>query len=105
MLPKKREHHYYVYILTNRSGTFYVGVTNDLERRMYEHKHKLVRGFASRYNLTRLAYFEETSDVDAAITREKQIKSWRREKKLALVASTNPGREDLSASWFRDSGD
>ena len=95
----RRERQYYVYILTNRSGTLYVGVTNDLERRIYEHKHKLLPGFAAKYNLTRLAYFEHTSDVEAAITREKEIKGWRREKKVALVESSNPQWEDLSLEW------
>lgn len=73
-MSAERDHQYYVYILTNRSGTLYVGVTNDLERRMYEHKNRLLPGFTSRYNVTRLAHFEETSDVEAAIAREKQIK-------------------------------
>ena len=63
------ERQYYVYILTNRSGTLYVGMTNDLERRLYEHKNKLVPGFASKYNITQLAYFEQTSDVAFAVTR------------------------------------
>jgi putative endonuclease len=66
--------HYYVYIITNVSGTLYTGVTNDLKRRVYEHKHKLVEGFTKRYNITRLVYYEETNDMKAALTREKQIK-------------------------------
>ena len=65
---------YYVYIMTNRSKTLYTGVTNTLQRRLYEHKHHLVAGFTSKYHITRLVYFEETSDVCAAIAREKQIK-------------------------------
>ena len=91
---------YYVYILTNRSKTLYVGVTNSLERRVFEHKHKLVPGFTARYNLTRLAHYESTGNVESAISREKQIKGWLRTKKIALIESTNPQWEDLSASWF-----
>ena len=72
---------YYVYILTNISKTLYTGVTNNLERRIYEHKQKLVPGFTKKYNLTMLVYFEETRDVQAAIQREKQIKGWLRSKK------------------------
>ena len=86
---------YFVYILTNRSGTLYIGVTNDLRRRLYQHKHKLIPGFTSRYGLDRLVYFEHTPDVRAAIAREKQIKRWRREKKVALIESVNPMWRDL----------
>lgn len=92
--------HYFVYILTNKSRTFYVGVTNNLERRMSEHKQKLVQGFTTRYNITLLAYYETYSDVNAAIAREKQVKDWRREKKIALIESLNPDWKDLSADWF-----
>jgi putative endonuclease len=81
---------YYVYIMTNASRTLYVGVTNNLERRIYEHKHKLIPGFTSRYNITRLVHFEPTSDVKAALAREKQIKGWLRRKKIALIAAENP---------------
>ena len=77
----------------------YVGVTGDLEKRMYEHRAQLVPGFASRYNLTWLAYYEVTSDVRSAIAREKQIKRWRREKKMALVEWMNPEWRDLSLEW------
>ena len=87
---------YYVYIMTNHSGTLYVGVTNDLQRRLAEHKSALFEGFTKRYAITRLVWFEETSDVRAAIAREKQIKGWRRAKKVALVESMNPGWRDLS---------
>ncbi len=89
---------YYVYILTNKSKTLYVGVTNDLERRIYEHKNKLVEGFASKYNLTKLAYFEETNSAESAISREKQLKGWLRRKKVALIESMNPDWKDLSLS-------
>ena len=91
---------YYVYILTNRTRRLYVGVTNDLHRRMFEHKQKLVPGFTSTYNLTWLAYYETTNDIYGAISREKQIKAWRREKKMALVATMNPEWKDLSTSWY-----
>ena len=90
---------YWVYIATNASRTLYTGVTKDLSRRMYEHKNRLVPGFTSRYRIDRLAYFECTSDVGVAIAREKQIKGWRREKKIWLVESVNPRWEDLSAEW------
>jgi putative endonuclease len=80
---------YFVYSLTNRSGTLYVGVTNNLSRRLYEHKNKLIPGFTSEYNIDRLVYFEACRDVRSAIAREKQIKRWRREKKVALIESVN----------------
>jgi putative endonuclease len=74
----------------------YVGVTNDLKRRLYEHKNKLVEGFSERYNLNKLVYFEETQDVHTAIAREKEIKTWRREKKNQLVNQINQEWQDLS---------
>ena len=90
---------YYVYIMTNRSGTLYVGVTNNLIRRVYEHKNKLVDGFTKKYNINRLVYFEETSDVNSAIAREKQIKGWIRKKKIELIEKNNPKFRDLSEDW------
>ena len=77
----------------------YVGVTNDLERRIYEHKQKLVEGFTEKYNVKKLVYFEETEDINAAIAREKEIKKWRREKKNNLVNGLNPDWRDLSLEW------
>jgi len=78
---------YYVYLLTNwNNKVMYLWVTNNLERRLYEHKNKLVKGFTEKYNVNKLVYFEETQDVTAAIAREKEIKKWRREKKNQLVA-------------------
>jgi putative endonuclease len=74
-------------------------MTNNLERRVYEHKNKLIKGFSKKYNLNKLVYFEETEDVVAAITREKEIKKWRREKKNQLVDKKNAGWEDLSLKW------
>ena len=92
---------YYVYILASRrNGTVYTGVTNNLLNRMYSHKNKLLRGFSSRYNVNRLVFFEETGDVFSAIEREKEIKGWRRSKKLRLIESTNPTWKDLSEGWF-----
>jgi putative endonuclease len=87
---------YYVYILTNAHKTvLYTGMTNNLNRRVYEHKEKLIEGFTNRYNVNRLVYYECTNDVLAAITREKQVKSYSRKKKLALIEGTNPAWEDL----------
>jgi putative endonuclease len=91
--------HYYVYIMTNGSKALYTGVTNNLQRRIYEHQHHLVDGFTSRYHITRLVYFEETSDVHVALAREKQIKGWVRAKKVALIGSFNPEWRDLSKDW------
>jgi len=90
---------YFVYIMTNRSKTLYTGVTNNLERRVYEHKHHLVEGFTKKYNITKLVYFEETNDVREAISREKQIKGWLRRKKIELIESVNPEWNDLSEDW------
>ena len=86
--------------MTNHSKTLYTGVTNDLKRRVFEHKRKLIPGFTSKYNITRLVYFETCSDIKSAITREKQIKGWLRSKKIALIESVNPNWIDLSAEWY-----
>ena len=91
---------YYVYIMTNKSRTLYTGVTNDLLRRVYEHKHKLVPVFTKKYNIQYLVYYESTSNIYSAIEREKQIKGWLRAKKIALVDSMNPEWKDLSEEWF-----
>jgi len=91
---------YYVYILTNKScRVMYIGVTNDLERRVYEHKQELVEGFTKRYHVHKLVYFETTTDVRSAIEREKQLKGWLRARKNALVESVNPEWKDLSDEW------
>jgi len=90
---------YYVYIMTNKSGTLYVGVTGDLQKRVYEHKNKLVDGFTKKYNINKLIYYDMTTDIESAIRREKQIKGWLRKKKIALIDSMNPGWEDLSQDW------
>ncbi|MEI9476567.1 MAG: GIY-YIG nuclease family protein [Deltaproteobacteria bacterium] len=90
------ERQYYIYIMTNQRNTvLYTGVTNDLKRRCFEHKEKLVEGFTSRYNITKLVYYEVCQDVVAAISREKQIKGGSRAKKVALVNNMNPGWKEL----------
>jgi putative endonuclease len=95
-----RQKQYYVYIMTNESGTLYTGYTSDLPRRVYEHKHKLVEGFTSRYNINKLVYFEVSEEALPALEREKQIKGWTRAKKIALIESENPGWLDLSLDWL-----
>ena len=88
---------YYVYILTNQNNTvLYTGVTNNLERRVYEHKNKLLKGFTCRYNVDKLVYFETTESIESAIAREKQIKAGSRQKKIALIEKNNPTWQDLS---------
>ncbi len=87
---------YYVYIMTNKSKTLYIGITSDLYRRLFEHKQKFVNGFTKKYNINKLVYYEITNDVNAAIVREKQIKRWRREKKIKLIEGFNPEWRDLS---------
>ena len=91
---------YYVYILANRLGRTYVGVTNDLRRRVWAHKKGLIDGYTRDYGIHRLIYFEETSDVRAAIRREKQLKRWPKSRKERLIARLNPAGADLSADWF-----
>ncbi|MCL5268871.1 MAG: GIY-YIG nuclease family protein [Bacteroidetes bacterium] len=86
---------YYVYILASHSYVLYVGMTSNLCRRVHEHKHKVFGGFTSRYNVERLVYYEETNDVWVAINREKQLKRWRRDKKIALIEGVNAGWRDL----------
>jgi len=94
------EKNYYVYILSSDYNTLYIGVTNSLERRMYEHKNELIEGFTKKYHIHRLVYFEETDQIDIAIAREKQLKNWVRRKKLALIRTMNPRFEDLSEDWY-----
>ena len=88
--------------MASRGKTLYVGVTNNLERRVYEHKSGLTAGFTTKYKVTKLVYHEETSNIEAAIAREKQLKSWRRSKKVALVESVNPLWEDMALRWHSD---
>ena len=91
---------YYVYIMVSESGVLYVGMTNNIKRRVYEHKKHLVAGFTDKYNVERLVYVEAMVDVGAAINREKQIKKWRREKKEAIIGLENRQWNDLSEGWF-----
>lgn len=94
-----RSHNYYVYIVANASRTLYVGVTNDLERRIWEHRNKTLGGFTAKYDVSRLVWFEWHTQVDQAIAREKQIKGWGRAKKVSLIESENPKWWDLSRDW------
>jgi len=96
-MPKQ----FFVYIMTNgpKSAVLYIGITGDLRRRVWQHKNKLVPGFTSRYNLTQLVYYEQFCYPDAAIDREKEIKGWRRSKKIRLIESMNPRWEDLAKNW------
>ncbi|MBW7887798.1 MAG: GIY-YIG nuclease family protein [Bacteroidetes bacterium] len=90
------EKKYFVYIMTNNSRTLYTGVTGNLRRRIAEHKEMRIEGFTNRYRITKLIYVEEFSDIRYAIERETQIKSWRREKKLNLIASMNPNWDEIN---------
>lgn len=92
---------YFVYILTNYTNkVFYIGVTNNLVKPVYQHKFKEVDGFSSKYNLKKLVYFEETNSVETALLREKQLKDWRRSKKVLLIRTKNPEFIDLAEKWF-----
>ncbi len=96
MTRRKRGHHYFVYMMSNEwRNVIYTGVTNNLLARAYQHRNSLVPGFTSRYQITRLVYFEQSSDVYTAIAREKQIKAGNRAKKIALIESQNPNWNDL----------
>jgi putative endonuclease len=90
------EKQYYVYILTNRSRTLYIGVTSNLRKRIWEHKNKIVEGFTKKYHIDQLVYYEQTEDVMSALEREKQLKKWRREKKIWLIEQKNPSWRDLA---------
>jgi len=90
--------------MTSPKGTLYTGMTHDIYWRVYQHKNKLLDGFTKKYNINRLAYYEEITDVHVAIAREKQIKSWRRSKKIALVLTLNPTWKDLAEDWYDDTG-
>ena len=92
---------YFVYIMASKSRVLYVGLTNDLVRRVWQHQHDHVRGFVSSYNVHRLVYYECFQYVGNAIAREKQIKGWLRRKKIALIGPLNPTWEDLSERWFK----
>ena len=102
MVPTPKN--YYVYIMASASRTLYTGVTENLERRVLQHRRKLLPGFTARYNINRLVYYEVSGEVVAAIAREKQIKSLTREKKIALIESVNRDWKDLSAGWYGTQG-
>jgi putative endonuclease len=91
---------YYVYIMTNKSGTLYTGMTNNIEKRVFEHKNKLVPGFTKKYNLNRLIHLETFNDAYSAIAREKVIKGWLRKKKIELIQKDNPDWKDLAQDWY-----
>src|SRR5689334_23922578 len=95
-----REKWFYVYIMTNRSKTLYVGITSGLVKRALQHRNGVFEGFTSRYKIDRLVYWEKFKSVTVAIAREKQLKGWTRVKKIQLIVGMNPTWEDLSAGWF-----
>jgi putative endonuclease len=90
---------YFVYILSSNSKRLYIGITNNLERRLFEHRDKIIKGFTSRYNMDKLVYYEVFSNVEQAINRETQLKGWLRERKLELIESVNPEWRDLNEEW------
>jgi len=97
----KTNHQYYIYIITNKKeGVLYIGVTNNLERRIFEHKNKLVKVFSSKYNLDKLIYFEEYQFIEEAIKREKNMKKWKRAWKINLAIKETPNWEDLAKNWY-----
>jgi putative endonuclease len=91
---------FYVYIMSSATRVLYIGYTGNLERRVYEHKNKLVEGFTAKYNVSRLVYFEHAPNGRAAVERENQLKGWLRAKKVQLINEMNPAWEDLSKEWF-----
>ncbi len=92
--------HYYVYIMSNKTKVLYIGATNSLEKRVWQHKEGKGSAFTTKYRTKRLVYFEETTDVKSAITREKQLKGWLRKKKVELIEAKNPTWQDLSTDWY-----
>ena len=99
------EHHYYVYMMMSSSRrALYIGVTGHLGRRVWQHKHAMFEGFSAKYRTDRLVWFERYQYVKNAIAREKQLKNWRRNKKLALIARANPAFRDLAAEWYETQG-
>lgn len=100
-MSRKRPDYYYVYILASQRRVLYVGVTSDLEKRVFQHKQHALGGFTAKYNVTILVYLERFATIHAAIGREKEIKGWRREKKVVLIESTNPKWKDLSYGWYQ----
>ena len=95
---------YYVYIMASgKNGTIYIGVTNSLERRLYEHKNHLIKGFTAAYNVNKLVYYEQSSSIESAIAREKQLKAWKRAWKITLIEKENPAWRDLADELSLDS--
>ena len=99
-MAQQRQHCYTVYILGSISGTLYIGITSDLVTRVRQHRNHAFGGFTAKYEVNRLLYFESFGEVRNAIAREKQLKGWRREKKIALITKENPQWKDLSRGWF-----
>ncbi len=88
-----------VYIMASKTGTLYIGMTNSIKIRVYQHKHHIIKGFTDKYNIERLLYFETFHDTQSAVKREKQLKSWSRQKKINLIDSKNPAWNDLAEDW------
>jgi putative endonuclease len=100
-MPARAHQAYCVYIITNRrNGTLYIGVTNSLERRIWQHRNKIIEGFSKKYGLSRLVYFEEFREIRDAIARETELKGWLRKRKIELIEQTNPEWNDLTADWY-----
>ena len=97
-----RDHKYWVYIMSSVTGTLYIGITSDFYKRVFEHKAGEIEGFSAVYKCVRLVYYESFDDVSKAISREKQLKRWRREKKIALIEKMNPRWQDLAENWGRE---
>src|SRR5258708_3914934 len=95
------EKHYFVYILSSQGRVLYIGITSNLLQRVHQHKQHAFPGFTEKYNVTNLVYFETYDDVHRAIAREKELKGWRREKKITLIESQNPKWRDLSYGWYQ----
>ncbi len=97
-----KQHNFYIYILSNKkNGTLYIGMTNDLIRRVSEHKSKIIKGFTSKYNIDKLVYYEQTNSVEGAITKEKQMKKWERSWKIKRIEENNPEWRDLYTDLFK----
>lgn len=99
-MHQQRSHRYSVYILGSLTGTLYIGITSNLRFRILQHRERTFRGFTAAYDVDRLLYYEAYGEVSVAIAREKQLKGWRREKKIALIEQDNPEWKDLSRGWY-----
>lgn len=98
-MPKEKT--YYVYILSSQRRALYIGVTSNIEQRIFQHKTHVFGGFTAKYNITNLVYFERYGDIVKAIRKEKELKDWRREKKIKLIEASNPTWRDLSYGWYQ----